>query len=158
KVARGLLPEAVPHQEAAVQVANAGVIVAALARGQEHELDAELAFAGTQDCLHQAYRQPAMPTSRALLAHLRDRRSADALSGAGPTVAALVRPGDGAGVAALAPEGFAATLLRVDREGATVCRLAPAAPDGGQADAYLVRPGDAGERAGDAAGRTVAAT
>lgn len=158
KVARGLLPEAVPHRDAAAQVAHAGVLVAALARGPEHELDAKLAFAGTQDYLHQAYREPAMPASLALLAKLRDRGIAAVLSGAGPTVAALVRPGDGAGVAALAPEGFAATLLRVDREGATVRRLAPAAPDGGQADAHLVRPGDAGERAGDAAGRTVAAT
>lgn len=146
KVARGLLPEAVPHTDAAAQAAHAGVLVAALARGPGQELDAGLAFAGTLDRLHQAYREPAMPESVALLTHLRERGVAAVLSGAGPTVAALVRPGDGEGVAALAPEGFTATVVGVDRRGALAHRLEP-----GEAGH---EPGDAGEGPRARAGTT----
>ena len=54
-VARGLLPEQVPHRDAAANAGRAALLVAALSRHPELLLDA------TEDRLHQDYREPAMP-------------------------------------------------------------------------------------------------
>lgn len=81
--ARGLLPEAVPHADAAANAGRAALLVAALTGRPELLLDA------TEDRLHQSYRRPAMPESVALVERLRVKGVAAVISGAGPTVLAL---------------------------------------------------------------------
>jgi homoserine kinase len=81
---RGLLPATVPHADASANAAAAGLLV--------HALTADPAFllAGTRDRLHQHYRAAAMPESAELLARLREAGVAAVISGAGPSVIALV--------------------------------------------------------------------
>ena len=81
--ARGLLPETVPHADAAANSGRAALLIAALTATPELLLDA------TEDRLHQSYRAPAMPESIALVERLREKGVAAVVSGAGPTVLAL---------------------------------------------------------------------
>jgi homoserine kinase len=81
--ARGLLPETVPHADAAANAGRAALLVAALTAAPHLLLDA------TEDRLHQSYRAPAMPDSLALVESLRAKGVAAVISGAGPTVLAL---------------------------------------------------------------------
>ena len=83
KVARGLLPDVVPHADAAANSGRAALLVAALAGRPEHLL------AATRDYLHQEQREPAMPESLALVHALRADGIAAVISGAGPTVLAF---------------------------------------------------------------------
>lgn len=112
EVARTLLPEQVPHADAAHNAARAALLVAALTGLPEVLLPA------TADRLHQRYREPAMPRSLELVEALRGRGIAAVVSGAGPTVLALgadrvAIPDD------LAPDGWRVVPLHVDRNGAT---------------------------------------
>ena len=84
EVARGVLPEAVPHAQAAANSARAALLIHALS----HEPSQLLS--GTEDFLHQSYRAAAMPESTALMQKLRAAGIAAVISGAGPTVLALV--------------------------------------------------------------------
>lgn len=79
-LARGLLPEAVPHRDAAVNSGRSALLVEAMSRRPE------FLFAATQDLLHQQYRAQAMGPSAALMKGLRERGEAAIISGAGPTV------------------------------------------------------------------------
>ena len=88
KAARGLLPETVPHADAARNAARTALLVHALGREPEHLL------AGTADWLHQDYRRPAMPASWDLVQRLRAEGVAAVVSGAGPTVLVLGRAAD----------------------------------------------------------------
>lgn len=89
-VARGLLPAAVSHQDAAFNAGRAGLLIAALTQpGLTPHHRCELLFAGTRDRLHQGYRAPAMPESAALIEQLSTLRFPATVSGAGPTVLAL---------------------------------------------------------------------
>ena len=72
----------------------------------------------TRDFLHQDYRRPAMPASLDLVDRLRADGLAAVVSGAGPTVLALVV--DGTDLAAYCPEGWAHHRLAVDTRGAVV--------------------------------------
>jgi homoserine kinase len=81
---RGLLPATVPHADAAANAAAAGLLVHALTVDPSHLLPA------TRDRLHQDYRAPAMPASAELVADLRAAGIAAVISGAGPSVIALV--------------------------------------------------------------------
>ncbi|GAB2812202.1 homoserine kinase [Actinoallomurus bryophytorum] len=81
--ARGLLPEMVPHADAAANSGRAALLIAALTASPELLLDA------TEDRLHQSYRAPAMPESLDLVERLRGKGVAAVVSGAGPTVLAL---------------------------------------------------------------------
>ncbi|WP_269927978.1 homoserine kinase [Kocuria massiliensis] len=83
RIARGLIPESVPHREASVNSGRAALLVHAM-----KDAPSEL-FAGTEDLLHQQYRASAMPPSAALVAHLRGRGLPAIISGAGPTVLTL---------------------------------------------------------------------
>lgn len=108
-VARGLLPESVSHHDAVANTGRAALLVAALAAAPQRLLR------GTEDFLHQSYRQPAMPESLALVERLRGTEIPAVVSGAGPTVLAFVAPGTPAedDVLRHAPEGWRALPLPI---------------------------------------------
>ncbi|CUR55954.1 Homoserine kinase [metagenome] len=122
-VARGLLPEVVPHAVAAANSGRAALLVAALA-GQP-----QLLLTATRDYLHQDYREPAMPASLAFVRALRADGIPAVVSGAGPTVLAFVDQGPDpaatseevlARLEALAercPQGWVARPLAVEPDG-----------------------------------------
>lgn len=85
--ARGLLPAAIPHADAAHAAGRAALLVAALT-GR-----ADLVFPATEDRLHTRARGIAMPGSLELIDRLRAQGTAAVLSGAGPSVLALVPDG-----------------------------------------------------------------
>jgi len=114
--ARKMLPEMIPHRDAARNSANSALLVHALT------LRPDLLFRATQDFLHQSYRQDAMPASFALLTKLRAAGVAAFISGAGPTVLAL-HTGNESDVAELiraAGTKFEAKSLEIARSGATI--------------------------------------
>lgn len=112
EVARGLLPSTVPHADAAADAGKAALLVAALGQRPDQ------LWRATRDYLHQDYRRPAMPGSLELVDRLRGEGLAAVVSGAGPTVLALVV--DGADLAAYCPAGWAHHRLAVDARGAVV--------------------------------------
>ena len=129
EMARGVLPESVPHANAAANVARAALLVAALTSTPEslpaasHRAriagitDAEATSSadstltgtqealleGTRDWLHQPYRAGVMPVTAELVRRLRAAGVPAVVSGAGPSVLAfLVRP-NASGLAAAGP-------------------------------------------------------
>ncbi len=107
RAARGLLPDRVPHSDAAENSARAALLVHALSA------DPGLLLEATRDLLHQEYRRSAMPRSYALMTELRAAGHAAVISGAGPSVLVLGRePGLAAAAAGSAP-GFAARRAAV---------------------------------------------
>lgn len=130
KTARLMLPEAVPHADAAFNVAHAGLLAASIATGRPELLGAALA-----DRLHEPYRASAVADMQEVHAILRDAGAAGvALSGAGPTIIGLVA-GDTDEVAHALAEEVAEraadrvralgtrrppAALRIDRAGARV--------------------------------------
>jgi homoserine kinase len=117
KKARGLLPETVPHEDAAFNAARSALLVQALTSRPDLLLDA------TEDRLHQPYRRPAYPRTTDLVAKLRAAGIPAVVSGAGPTVLALATTGTAEKVAALAGARFETSVLEIDREGARVLPL-----------------------------------
>jgi homoserine kinase len=112
--ARKMLPETIPHRDAAQNSANSALLVHALT------LRPDLLFRATEDFLHQSYRSEAMPASFALLTKLRGAGVAAFISGAGPTVLAL-HTGSESDVAELiraAGNKFEAKSLEISRTGA----------------------------------------
>jgi homoserine kinase len=97
RAARGLLPETVPHADAAADAGRAALLVHAVAD------DPTLLHAGTQDWLHQRYRAALMPEAYALMSRLRAGGFAAAISGAGPSVVVLGTEEDLAGLEAAEP-------------------------------------------------------
>ncbi|NEB77043.1 homoserine kinase [Streptomyces sp. SID14478] len=117
EMARGLLPRTVPHVDASANAGRAALLVEALTRRPE------LLLPATEDRLHQDYRAPAMPESAALVERLRADGVPAMISGAGPTVIALVEDDAADKVARLAGEGWAANRLALDADGACVLPL-----------------------------------
>jgi homoserine kinase len=118
-VARGLLPDVVPHADAAANAGRAALLVRALTA------EPGLLFDATEDRLHQRQRSAAMPGSWSLLERLRDAGHAAVVSGAGPSLLVLAerRPGDPTplgDLAGLVPAGWRVMPLEVDPEGARV--------------------------------------
>jgi homoserine kinase len=124
-VARGLLPDVVPHADAAHAAGRAALLVHALTRQPDLLLEA------TEDRLHQRQRTAAMPESLALIDRLRERHLPAVVSGAGPSVLVLARKrsGEGAGtstagdlrtVQELVPSDWTVLPLEVDVHGARV--------------------------------------
>lgn len=111
--ARRMLPETVPHADAAHAAGRAGLLVEALTRRPE------LLLAATEDRLHQPYRAHCMPASMALVDALRADGVAAMISGAGPSVLALVRAEDAARVRARSVPGFSARVVDLEGGGAT---------------------------------------
>jgi len=111
--ARAALPSDVPHADAAFNAGRAALLVHAITT------DPELLLSATEDRLHQDYRAPGMPATSALVRQLRSAGVPAVVSGAGPTVLALLRPGE------TAPDPGAPWRkwqLRVDASGATVAQ------------------------------------
>ncbi|WP_245820871.1 homoserine kinase [Geodermatophilus pulveris] len=125
-LARGLLPDAVPHADAAFTAGRAALLVHALTR------EPGLLGEATEDRLHQRQRAAAMPDSARLLGRLRAAGHAAVVSGAGPSLLVLTRrhpddpPGDPDGavrvreVVDLTPPGWIVLPLGVDPRGAQV--------------------------------------
>lgn len=119
KQARGLLPSAVPHGDAAANAGRAALLVAALTSRPE------LLLRATEDRLHQEYRESAMPESLALVHKLRGSGLPAVVSGAGPTVLVLggpadTSPGGGTSGSPAAPDGWQRLELGIDPAGVQV--------------------------------------
>lgn len=112
---RGLLPEQVPHADAAFSAGRAALGVHALT------VAPQLLLAGTEDRLHQQYRASAYPATTQLVDALRARGVAATVSGAGPSVLALTTDGKLPDDVDL--DGFGVLELPVDRGGVTVTPL-----------------------------------
>jgi homoserine kinase len=118
--ARGVLPATVPHADAAANAGRSALLVAAMSGEHGALLDA------TEDFLHQPYRAPVMPASAELLRRLREAGVAAVISGAGPSVLALLVTGEQPGpdvVDSIAREtgiGWHVIPLDIDRQGAVV--------------------------------------
>jgi homoserine kinase len=124
-VARGLLPDAVPHADAAFNAGRAALLVHALVS------EPTLLFEATEDRLHQRQRTAAMPESLALVDRLRERGLAAVVSGAGPSVLVLARKPSADGdaptlaldletIGEVAPPEWTVLPLEVDLDGARV--------------------------------------
>jgi homoserine kinase len=118
-VARGLLPEAVPHADAVFNAARSALLVHALTA------DPALLLEATDDRLHQRQRGSAMPESLTLIDRLRAEGYPAVVSGAGPSVLVLGREEAVPDVIGLTPPGWTALPLDVDAAGAEVLVGAP---------------------------------
>ncbi|MCY7400387.1 MAG: homoserine kinase [Nocardioides sp.] len=108
--ARALLPELVPHADAAANSGRAALLVVALTGQPEH------LFAATRDWLHQDQREPAMPETLALLRRLRAAGLPAVVSGAGPTVLAFGTH-DSTDLRRHCPQGWACHDLAIEPSG-----------------------------------------
>jgi homoserine kinase len=124
--ARAALPATVPHADAAFNAGRAALLVHALTT------DPELLFDATADRLHQRYRSPLMPDTTNLVENLRDHGIPAVVSGAGPTVLALLTEPDGPAATicqALVPDGWTLRALDIAREGARMLDVGHAGGD-----------------------------
>ncbi len=118
--ARRLLPDSVPHSEAARNSGRAALLVHVLTA--PGGVDQELLLAATEDRLHQQYRAPAIPRTAALVEALRSGGVPAVVSGSGPAVLAFAAPG--ADLTGFAPRGWMVEEPAVDTGGASVLPLA----------------------------------
>jgi len=114
--ARKLLPETVPHADAARNAARSALLVHALAA------DPGLLLAATEDRLHQQYRAPSQVKTAGLVDALRAAGVPAVVSGAGPSVLAFAGQADD--VSSYAPRGWSVEVLAVDAGGAELLGLA----------------------------------
>lgn len=120
EAARKVLPSTVPHADAARNAARAALLVAAL------HGDARLLVDATEDWLHQSYRAQAMPGTTRLVEALRAAGVPAVVSGAGPSVLALLAEPETPGpkvvfeAVAAADAGWVVRELEVDLDGAVV--------------------------------------
>lgn len=121
---RGALPDTVSHRDAAFNVGRASLLTAAMASG-----DLSAVAAALTDRLHQPYREQLVPGfSDVVQAARREGALGAVLSGAGPSVVALVPAGTRpepigiAMVAAFREAGIGAhwLALKADRHGAVI--------------------------------------
>lgn len=114
-LARGLLPDVVPHADAAHAAGRAALLVHALSR------EPSLLFEATEDRLHQRQRASGMPDTLALVDRLRAQGLPAVVSGAGSSVLVLAADGGGCDtVRTLTPAGWTVLPLAVDTDGAQV--------------------------------------
>ena len=145
--ARGLLPDVVPHRDAAANAGRSALLVAALCflgvddppqtppdRGAARPpVPLGVLLDATEDWLHQDYRASAMPETHALVARLRAAGLPAVVSGAGPSVLAFLGAREGPGYrhqldslgSIVRETGIAwhISSLDVERQGARVLRL-----------------------------------
>lgn len=126
--ARGVLPEQIPLGEAAANGARAAMVLAGLAGAMAWHPHA------MTDVLHEPVRLRVMAGSGALVEALRAQGIGACLSGAGPSVLAVVPRVDAGAVArveAAAGEGWRVLALEWNRHGAEVCPPSAAIPSRG---------------------------
>jgi homoserine kinase len=116
EVARGYLPENVPHADASANAGRAALLVAAVTQRPE----TPLLLAATEDRLHQDYRAPAMPQTADLVKRLRAAGVPAVVSGAGPTVLAFSTADTQDLIASEVGNDWHIQPLDVDTDGATV--------------------------------------
>jgi homoserine kinase len=134
-VARGLLPEMVPHRDAAANAGRSALLVAALT---QPGTGPDVLFAATQDWLHQDYRASAMSQTHALVRSLRAAGLPAVVSGAGPSVLIFLGTRGGpdyrrdleclGSIVGETGMGWHISSLDVERQGARVLR--PESPPG----------------------------
>jgi homoserine kinase len=134
-VARGLLPEMVPHRDAAANAGRSALLVAALT---QPGTGPDVLFAATQDWLHQDYRASAMSQTHALVRSLRAAGLPAVVSGAGPSVLIFLGARGGpdyrrdleclGSIVGETGMGWHISSLDVERQGARVLR--PESPPG----------------------------
>jgi homoserine kinase len=117
KAARKLLPDAIPHGDAARNAGRAALLVEAMRSRPD------LLMAATEDALHQPFRAESMPRSAALMVELREAGIPAVISGAGPTVLALTTKDSRARALEFERRGWSAMALDVDTAGAHVVPL-----------------------------------
>jgi homoserine kinase len=138
-VARGLLPEVVPHRDAAANAGRSALLVAVLTQyGTAPEEATALLLDATEDWLHQGYRGGAMTQTHALVHRLRAAGLPAVVSGAGPSVLVFLGSREGReyrhhldSLGSIVTEtGIAwhVSSLDVERQGARVLR--PESPSG----------------------------
>lgn len=114
---RDLLPEQVPHADAAFNAARSALLVTALTTHPNALL------AATDDRLHQPYRAVSIGESAALVSKLRATGLPAVVSGAGPAVLVLARtPAEVESALEQAPEGWRAEQMAVAATGAQLVR------------------------------------
>ena len=111
--ARAMLPDRVPHADAAFTAGRAALLVEAMTRSPQ------LLLAATEDRLHQDHREAAMPPTLRLVRRLRAEGLAAVVSGAGPSVLVLSSGTRGRDVDALAA-GWRVLRPGIDTSGARV--------------------------------------
>jgi homoserine kinase len=114
--ARKLLPETVPHADAARNAARSALLVHALAA------DPGLLLVATEDRLHQQYRAASQARTAGLVDALRADGVPAVVSGAGPSVLAFAGPADD--LSSYAPRGWSVEVLAVDPDGVELLGLA----------------------------------
>ena len=134
-VARGLLPEMVPHRDAAANAGRSALLVAALT---QPGTGPDVLLAATQDWLHQDYRASAMSQTHALVRSLRAAGLPAVVSGAGPSVLIFLGARGGpeyrrdleclGSIVGETGMGWHISSLDVERQGARVLR--PESPPG----------------------------
>jgi homoserine kinase len=144
--ARGVLPETVPHADAAANAGRSALLIAALT--SDTASDPGPLLDATQDRLHQPYRATVMPETAELVRRLRAAGVPAVVSGAGPSVLAFLAAPGAAG--APGPDrhdlldsniqemgsGWDISVLDVDRRGASIQFVTPdseggTVPEGG---------------------------
>lgn len=117
--ARAVLPAQVPHPEAAVNSARAGLLVLALSA------QPRLLLPATREWLHQEQRRSSLGGAMEVVDELRCAGHAAVISGAGPSVLVLTADGDDAAaqVAALLPEQWRLLRPGVPDQGVRVERV-----------------------------------
>lgn len=127
EAARHMLPDTVPHGDAAANAGRSALLIAGLTSSPEVLFDA------TEDFLHQRYRAAVMPATADLLCRLRAAGLAATVSGAGPAVLVLLGPGSKTApdlVDSIVGETgipWHISPLGVDRHGATLQTAVPGA-------------------------------
>jgi homoserine kinase len=111
-VTRGLLPDNIPHTDAAFVAGRCALTVHALT------CRPDLLLPATEDRLHQDYRASAWPDTMRMVRELRANGVPATVSGAGPTVFAV--PAGGVLPAGLDTTGFAVRALPVARKGVRI--------------------------------------
>ncbi|HEY6813226.1 MAG TPA: homoserine kinase [Propionibacteriaceae bacterium] len=132
EAARGLLPDTVPHIDAAANSGRAALLVHAMAS------EPQLLYDATCDWLHQGYREAAMPRSYELMKSLRGQGFAAMISGAGPSVLVLGRQTD---IAVLQDRHVPGFSVRLSGIGPAASIISPDIAQHGRDQTVMETPG-----------------
>lgn len=114
--ARAVLPERVPHAEAALNSARAALLVEALTRRPD------LLLPATKDWLHQEQRRSSLGGAMELVDALRDGGLGAAISGAGPSILVLTTRDLAGDVERFAPVGWSVLRPGIPSSGVRATR------------------------------------